>query len=245
MPNIDFLVEDNNGKVLFDNGFKLEILLPEKYFDDEIAIESGLKISTMAVFIMNYYKTEEDTKPIKYRMLLPETITFSFSEQSQIESKDDNGNKEVDRVFTLYEKDTFIENINVPKSDTNTENFVKLHFNGRIPKVVNYSDIIKLYLENMYSNSCDLKVPACLLEVMIAELARDKNNIEVPYRIKINETNKENDYQNITIKTLASITSTFTALTSEDINANIISSVSKTRTGGSEKETPIEKALYY
>lgn len=248
MKKIDlpFLVETPNKQVYFDNGYKLEIIIPDSYFDEEMAIENGREISTVAIFIIRYYKEPNSTNFKTYQMLLPETISFTFSEQDTIKLiNDETKTEETGRIFTLYKKDIFISNLEIAQSDSNTEAMVKLHFNARIPNSVKYSDIIKLYIENMATNRCSLKVPGAILEIMIGELARTKNNIDIPYRVAINSTDDEYGYKSVSIKNLPNIISTFTAMTSEDITNALISSVTKTRNNSKERETPIEQVITY
>ena len=103
----------------------------------------------------------------------------------------------------------------------------------------------------MQTNKCDLGAPSCILEVMIGELARDPNNHEIPFRKTINKESKdsnvdmERNFYSTNLVNLATINSTFTGLTSEDINAVLISSIGKSRTGGKETETPMEKVMKY
>ena len=55
----------------------------------------------------------------------------------------------------------------------------------------------------------------------------------------------ELDYKQVSIKELAMLSSTFTAVSSENINKAFVYSVSKARTGGKEAETPIEPTIKY
>jgi hypothetical protein len=84
--------------------------------------------------------------------------------------------------------------------------------------------------------------------MIIAELCRYKSNIEVPFRMMIGKDNAkvtEYDYNNINLKKLPSINSTFNAMTFEDINQSIISSIKKTRNKETENPSPVEKIIKY
>jgi len=259
-----FLKKEEDRVVFVGN--RLDIYLPKSYFDDDmLAEELGTEIKTIGCFIMKYYKDLDSTKYETYQLSLPEDITFSFSEFKEnvkevlIERdfNDDENDGDIDseddvedayNVYTLYQNDLFITNLNHAKSYKNTEKLVKLHQKGKLPKTIRYSDFIKLYIENMDTNSTDLQVPSLILELTISELARYKKNPEIPFRQVIGKNNSrisELDYKQVSIKDLAMLTSTFTAMTSENINKAIIYSVSKSRTEGKEAETPIEPTIKY
>jgi hypothetical protein len=244
--NLPFLTKKDN-KVVF-TGEKLEIYIPAEYFENDLAEELGLKISTIGIFPMMYYSSLEGTRHTTYQFKLPETIVFSYTESRKEKVSIKEGYDEDNyTIYTLYNNDDLIENITMTKSFTNTEGLVKLHNTGRIPSTIKYSDILNLYLENMNTNDCNLGVPSTIIEAVISELARDKDNYEIPFRKAINSNPKltELDYRQLSIKDLAMVTSTFTAITSENMNVAITSSVNKARNGGVENDTPVEKTIKY
>jgi hypothetical protein len=99
----------------------------------------------------------------------------------------------------------------------------------------------------MFSNNCNLNVPASIIETTIGELAREsRNNLDTPFRKAIASKNiSEYSYYQVSIESLAMLNSTFTAITSEDMNQAIITSITKARTNGQELETPMEKTIKY
>lgn len=238
---------EKRGNEVFFTGYKLEIFLPTLYFDEEIAIENGMSISTLGIFVFKYYD-KESSKGEYFQFNLAETIEFTFSDQ-RTEELAINKDIPLDKykIFTLYKEDIFIKSVKLAKNFKNTESFVNLHNKAKIPSTVKYEDIIKLYMENMFSNNANLKVPSAILEMNIGELARDKNDINIPFRkvIGANKNVSQLDYIQVSIKSLAMINSTFTAITSEDINQAIQSAITKSRTNGLELETPIEKTIKY
>lgn len=258
-------LKQEEDKVVFV-GNRLDIYLPKSYFDDDmLAEELGTQVKTIGCFVMRYYKDPDSTKYETYQLSLPEDITISFSEfkdnvkevliernfnEDEMDGEIDSDDEVEDsyKIFTLYQNDIFINNLNHAKSYKNTEKLLKLHQKGKIPKVIKYSDFIKLYLENMDTNSTDLQVPSLILEMTISELARYKQNPEIPFRQVIGKSNSkisELDYKQVSIKELAMLSSTFTAMTSENINKALIYSVSKSRDSGKEADTPIEPTIKY
>jgi hypothetical protein len=242
-------LEKRDGSIYFKSEGKLEIYLPKDSFDDGIVIEHGMKISTLGIFIMKYYKTM-DSKPETYQMTLPENIFFTYTESFETKEVLVKGQAEMKyMVYVLYNEDKFVDNTEVPVNFKNTQKLFDLHTKNKLPDNFEYHDILNLYLENMLTNDCVLGTPSVIIEVMIAELARNKHDIQVPFRKITGKDNankiSELDYVGVSMKTLAMINSTFTSVVSENIKSSITSSVAKTRTGGNETETPLEKTIKY
>lgn len=242
-----FLVEKDD-KIYF-NGGKLEIFIPKSYFKNDIAEMYGTFIESLAIFVFKFYEHEDDVKCKTFQISLPEKISFKFSESEEFEGEVKRG-MEIDKYykFILYSGDEFLNSVNIPKSYKHMEAFVNLHHTTKIPQTTEYHDILNLYLDSMSINGTSLRMPLGVLEMMISELARDSNNAEIPFRKAIGPKGSKVqplDYKQISIKNLATINSTFTAITSEDMNRSIISSVNKYRNDGLEVETPIEKTIKY
>lgn len=255
-----FKINENDNVTINAPTGKAEIYLPKGYFETGISEELGNRIQTLAIFIFKYYPDYNSKRCSTYQFNLPEAIVFSFTDSEEkilnmenvlkdpeIIDEEDDSKDEKYRIFTLYDGDSFIESMEVVKTFKNTEKLIRLHHGGKLPDQINYSDIIKVYLENMLTNDCDLKVPASILEFMIAELARCNENHEIPFRKKIglDKNNNEKDFYSISIKDLAMIVSTFTGITSENISKALTYAISKTRLDGTESYTPVEETLKY
>lgn len=105
--------------------------------------------------------------------------------------------------------------------------------------------MLKLYKDNDAFNSISFQVPSTLIEAMLGEMCRDKDELTKPFRVIAGETGKLLGYQFVKIKSLAQITSVFAALSFEDMNMSIINSVNLTRSGRKQTNQPIEKIIHY
>lgn len=245
--NYTFLDKQDNTIFFKNPKGKLEIYIPKIYFELELATKYGMKIESLATFTFKYYPDADSNKFELYQFELPETIVFSYTEvvdSKEVLIKDSDENDY--EVYTLYNGDMFVENIEIVKNFKNTEALLKLHFAGKIPLNIKYSSILKMYIESMQTNDCDLKVPSMLLECMIGELARYKKDKSIAFRKVVAKKNlSELDYAQISVKTLALLNSTFTAFTSENTKNILTYSIERTRNGGTELETPIEEVTKY
>lgn len=237
--------------VYFDS-YRMEIFIPKDYFDNKVAEYYGRKISTIGMFVYRVFKDEKSYKEGKsrnFQLTIPEAIFIEFSEKESIKMKTKkDSDEESYEVFILEKGNVFIENVQLTQFFKNTEDIIKLHHNARLPEMLEYNKILDLYIDSMNNNNASLKMPLVLIEMIISELARYKRNLDIPFRKAIGSNNSsitERDYIQMSIKNLAMRNSTFTAITSEDINQALISSINKTENNGIEKDTPIEKVIKY
>jgi hypothetical protein len=239
-----------DNTVFFDGEY-MEIYIPKEYFAKGIAEYHGDKISTLGIFNFVIYTQPKDTKNKGelHLLKLPMEIKFEFNSFHDITTKlQADLDEDEYRVFELNKGSIFIDNVVKEQSAENSKKFIYLLHGGKLPKALKYQDIIDLYHESIGLNRVSLNNPSVIFEMIIAELCRYKSNIEVPFRMMIGKDNAkvtEYDYNNINLKKLPSINSTFNAMTFEDINQSIISSIKKTRNKETENPSPVEKIIKY
>jgi hypothetical protein len=236
--------------VVFDGEY-MEVYIPKDYFSKGIAEYHGDKISTLGIFNFMVYSKPKDTKSKGevHLMKLPMTIKFEFDtfHDDTVKLTADQEAEEY-RIFELSKGSVIIDTVVKEQSAENSKKFIYLLHGGKLPKALKYEDIIELYHESITLNKVSLNNPSVIFELIIAELCRYNANIEMPFRMMIGRDNakvSEYDYNNINLKKLPSINSTFNAMTFEDINQAIISSIKKTRNNETENPSPVEKIIKY
>jgi hypothetical protein len=245
----NFLKKVENS--IFFDGEYMEIYIPKDYFTKGIAEYQGDKISTLGIFNFMIYSQSKEAKSKGeiHTLKLPMTIRFEFSSFYDISTKLRPDLEQEDyRVFELGKGSLFIDNVVKEQSAENSKKFIYLLHGGKLPKSLKYEDVIGLYHESIGLNKVQLNNPSVIFELIIAELCRYKNDIELPFRMVIGKDNaraSEYDYTNINLKKLPAINSTFNAMTFEDINQAIISSIKKTRNNENENPSPVEKIIKY
>ena len=98
-------------------------------------------------------------------------------------------------------------------------------------------------MDSISLNNVNLENNAVAYEVTIAELYRDKNDETIPFRMSLNKNPKLSmtDYQSISIKQLPDIKGTFQSMMFENMRQSIQYSILRSKTGGKDTETPLEK----
>lgn len=241
--------QDNTIKF---NGEVLDIYIPTKNFDRKLSVYDGEYIDTLGVFMFDI-KTQKQADANEFgqfhTLKFPNDINFTYSSERKYKGTLYNGRVSMNEynVFRLNKGDTFIANTVIEQSSNAVIKFVSALHSGQIPESIPYKELINLYLSVLSSNHIDLKNPSVVFELIISELCRNKTNLAEPFRISIanKDTYNEYGYKSINLKSLPALNSTFTALTFEDIDNAIVSSINRTNDGGKEKESPLEQIVKY
>ena len=124
----------------------------------------------------------------------------------------------------------------------------KLIENAKMPPYISYEDALPIYMNAMIaSDTKGLGVDAVTIEFILSGLYRSKKQMRDPFRLAYNGHN-EFDYKRVRINKIPQLTSTFTAISGEDIDTQLVSSILNTRdpsTNGEEVESPMEKIIKY
>lgn len=242
-------------KVIFDGEY-MEIYIPRSNFSSDpnkpgISSYEGEYLKTLGTFNFLVYPEgkESQEKAILKSLNLPMKIKIGYTDSFKITTKLESDYEPVNyTVFCLEKGDIFCLNLFQEKSSQNTKETLFLIHGGKLPKAGSYDNILDVYLNSTLLNDVNLDSPLVIFEFIVAELNRWKEDATVPFRQAITDPSKnvsEYDYAGINLKKLPSLNSTYSALTFEDINQSVISSVKKTKNNEPEKESPMEDILKY
>lgn len=247
--NCPFLKEETFGLRTQDTfiGNTCEIYLPSYFFDKTndaaLAAVIGDRIRTIGIF---YFKVDGTL----YNIQLPISYEFQFSEVEKRTFRIKPDIPEIEyQVYILKKGDAFVYDVLHKKSADDFKFFMnKLIENAKMPPYISYEDALPIYMNAMIaSDTKGLGVDAVTIEFILSGLYRNKKQMRDPFRLAYNGHN-EFDYKMVRINKIPQLTSTFTAISSEDIDTQLVSSILNTRdssTNGEEVESPIEKIIKY
>lgn len=247
--NYPFLKEETFGLRTQETfiGNTCEIYLPTYFFDKTndkaLAAVVGDKIKTIGIFCFKVDGT-------MYELQLPLQFEFQFSDVDKKRLKLSQKIPEMEfQVYTLHNGDAFVYDILHRKNVDDFKFFMnKLIENAKMPAYVSYADALTMYLNAMMSTEVTgLGVDSVTIEFLLSELYRNKKQMRDPFRLAFNGNN-EYDYKMVRITKVPQLTSTFTAISGEDIDTQIISSVASARDPkmkDKDKESPMEKIIKY
>lgn len=238
--------EQRDEKIVFTGEF-MEAYIPEFYFTSNIAYEFGDVMKLYGIF--NYVNNPTGTsKDVVETCFVPFSIITKPSsiEKRVIELIKGNGEVEY-RVFKYYNGDNFLQTRHMVKDVSNVEVFFKLMNAGKIPNTIPYTKLIEMTNKCLSMNGINIPVPQVTLQAYISEICRDASDKSKPYRIKAGKSAKVDEfaYKPANLREISRVSSTFAAITFEDIDAMITSSIVRTRTGGRESYSPLEKIMKY
>ena len=234
----------NDGEFLIFNGLYVEFYVPKSYEEDKLAESVGDSYRLFGICNLRVF--DVNNKPGKLEILnLPSYINVFPSEVDEANlSLVDGQEEEKYKILKFYKGDKIMRNVTQMDS-TNLEMFTKLMTSGKIPKTVEYKNVIHLWLKNMEINGKHLGVTSTVLEVIIAEIYRDGSKPEFQYAKTVGkDPNKpQYGYRTANIREICSRNSAFAALTFEDMDSMITSSLNINKYNKSETLSPIEKII--
>lgn len=239
-----------NNQFIF-TGEKMNVYIPKEYFDPDknMATFYGNKIETIGMIFFRIFKSEDDTNGGSlFQLKLPQNIFINYSDIKLGKGKLAKSLDEDEYyILTINKNMVFIDSVVTICSGNNIANTANLFNTAKVPQNINYGELLDIYLSSTELNKTDYREQNVILEACISAICRNKDNLDEPFRMLLakNPNTSELNYKMISIKDLAMLSSTFSALSSEDINRAILSSVNKARTNGLEDESPIEKTIKY
>jgi hypothetical protein len=240
----DLLVDD--GEHIIYNGSYMEAYIPQSYFDKGLAENFGTSLKVFGVF--NARSFTEKNVPMKLETFNAPTMIYLYPIEIEIRQmqliEDENGTVDTYQVAKFYKGGKVMAN-KVPQDVGNIELFLGLLFEGNIPTTIPYSQVIQLWHKNLQLNGQKLGVTSTIFEVIINQIYRNKKKPEEPFAKVMGQdpSASEYGYSTANIREICARNSTFAALTFEDMDSMITSSLNINKYNKQETQSPIEKII--
>ena len=236
----------NNGTQLVFNGYYMEIYIPQSYFDTKIAENQGSAIRTFG--LLNARVFDKNMKELFTELINLPTMIFLYPKETESRTlsvkqiENDEARKYI--VAKFYNGDA-VTPINIQKDSENVEKFLDLMCNGKIDPTVPYNRLLDVWEKNLELNGIKLNVPSTILGIIIAEIYRDRTKADVKYAKVLGENPKasQHGYRAINIREICARNSTFSAISFEDMDAMITTSLNMKNYNKKQVESPIEKII--
>jgi hypothetical protein len=238
---IDFLKEVGDSMVV--DATQIIIYIEKSFFDDGLAIELGEKIETTGLFYIGVKYTPTGTEKM-FRFTAPVSLAINFKDRFSVTTGFEGADPVPYECARLLKGDIFVHNLNHVQDIDNAITFLKVFNLARIPRSMPYNSLVELYKGAASFNGINFRVPSLLIEVIISELCRKATDNTQPFRLDAGK-GKTDGYKMIPIKKIAEVSSVFNAISFENLNQAIQSSVSSTRSGKKQRVSPIEKTIFY
>jgi hypothetical protein len=222
----------------------IKVYIPIDYMEHRIAEIIGQDIRTMGLFYFDVFDFDnnDNLKLLKrYFLTIPTYITMSPSKISTERDED----KRIVNVFEFKYGDIFINSTLVKQDWKVVSNMIEILIQGFMPSSIGYDEMYSIISECTKINDIDFKISDMIMELLIAELNRDPNNIRRPFRLALKDDPNisMNLSKRIKIDVLARINNTFAAISSADPLQGVSVSINRERYNEKQIPSAIEESL--
>lgn len=230
-----------NGKIHCSD--YIEIYIPMEYFNNRVAVNKGSSIETLGLVYIRSFKNG-NAEPIKLLNLPTEVnlMVYDFKQESI------KINDKLINVLTLqYLKDAYVLHQTVTKGREVANKFLDMMLAGKLPRTLNYIDIIDIWWRNIEISGISYKVPSKIFEMIIATIYRNPKNLKQRYgQYYGTQTNPNGyDYETGNVRNVVKDLSTFSGMVFEDIGNMISNGINNSIEEIDEPISPLEKIIYY
>ena len=223
-----------------------EFYIPTSYFDgaNGFAQDMGASINVMGIFNIGFF---ENGKLKEQKIMnLPSWITvYVYDSVNRSVALPGESDPTPCRVLQYYQGNK-VMNASMVQDSENCERYLDFILKGKVPSSVPYDKSLELWRKNQYMNSVHMGVPSVIEELILSATYRDKNDISQKFSRVIGKDPKgvsQYAYKMVNVRQICQFTSTFTAVTFEDIDSMITTSLNRTREHKPETVSPIEKVI--
>lgn len=243
---VDYFAKDNEN-IIF-TGKYMELYIPRYYIESKLCENIGDHFDILGVGLLRTFKDIEGKHPNKLEVLNIPTIISTFPNTFEYQTLDlrNNGNEEEYLVLKYYNKDIFSP-IHIVKRTEVFTMFLKTLRAGKVPSAIGYDDILSILMKSMALNGIDFPITQVIYEIIIMKIYRDKDKPEQPFGVTIGKNPKISPYDYITAnaREITSYSSTFAALSFEDIDTMMINSINNAQENKKETTSPLEEIVKY
>lgn len=223
-----------------------EFYIPMYYFKSSTyAAEVGDHIETLGIFDVAIF---ENGKVIDRKLMnIPSWVDVYISEVETRKVVLPHDDEPQQCKVLKYNKGAKVMSSTFVKDASNAVSYMDIITKGKMPKSVPYDYLLGMWWKNQNVNNVNLRVPSTILEMILSVSCRDKNNPNIKFAKTIGNDPKVSqfDYRMASIRQICQLASTFSAVTFEDIDSMITSSLNRTRDKKEEAFTPIENIIKY
>lgn len=238
------LFKHDETDIFLDTDY-IEFYIPEYYFAEncKYAVDYGNTIETFGVFGVGIFDKDKLTniKISQIPMMIP-------LQSYDVESRDVNFETGIIPCRVLkYIKDQKIMPYRFVRKSTNTVKLIQMILNGYIPTFIPFEQVYVMLLSSCEQNNVNLGVPNYVLEMIISVLYRQKKDPTQKFSKIYGKDSSISpyDYQTSNIRRACQYASTFSAITFEDVDTMITSSLNRTADNKEETYSPMEDIIKY
>lgn len=237
----------SDGKYIYLNEPYCEFYIPMEYFNPNLDFSTDLsdRIRTFGFFNVGIFENGT-LKELKI-LNLPVIIEIFVYDSDIRDLRLSNNSDELTKCKVLkYNKNSKIMEAPYFEDDLNVKTFLDLMMNGKLPKTLPYSKLMKIWDKNLSMSKVNFGLSSFHRELFLSNMYRNPADLSQKFsKIASNPGVSDTDYTGSNVRQICQYNSTFTAVTFEDMDSMITTSLNKTRTKAKEKESPLEQVMKF
>lgn len=226
----------------------LELYIYQDYMEKNSAKIVGTKVESLGLLPMALFKDIKATKPTwQGTLMIPTTTTFypsSTDTDQRLKLYPDSDEKEY--TVIRFEKGDRFTSPDIIQNLDNVVLFTEMILNGRLDCNIPYDQLSTAWVKNMLLNKVSLNVPITNIESIVANLCRYKDDLTKPFSWvygKNPDKVSQVAYRFVNVREICAADSVFGALSFEDMNYMLDSSLNMTSEGREQRISPVEKVI--
>lgn len=235
----------SDNKYIYLEAEYAEFYIPKYYFESTggFAEDLGSIVKALGVFDVGIFESGK-LKEMKV-LNIPTWIDLFVTDSEDRNVKLPNEDESTPCKVLKYSKGHKIMNNSVIEDSDNVQSYLNFILKGKIPSIVPYEKSLAIWRKNQTLNNSFLGVPSVIEELILSVSYRDKNDqgTKFSHIIGNDPSVSQYAYKMSNIRQICQYTSTFTALTFEDLDSMVTTSLNRTRTHGNEAVSPIEDLI--
>jgi hypothetical protein len=217
---------------------------PDK--ESPVAYWYGDGMRTIGLFNMRFYNSPDDDRDsAKLRELNYPNSIVTYPSDWEIANLKLSEDLDEDKYYILkYNKGDVIMNDLIEQKSQNCERFLNLLIKGKLPSGISYTDLFFSWLKNFKINNVNPGVPSLIMQFIISENCRSKDNPMLQFRKVAGKGNvNPTDYKVYNMVNVASHTSVMAALAFERFGDMLTASLNMTKSGTKQNKSPLERII--
>ena len=233
------------GDFIYLDAPYIEFYIPMYFFDESGKFGEDLSSTVKVLGIFNVGIFENGKLKELRTLNIPTMITLNVYDSEVREVTLLNGEVVQCKVIK-YLKDAKIMSSVVFQDEIYAKDYLKFLMSGKMPHIIPYSKLLDLWRKNQVLNGVHFGLGSVYLELVLSVLCRNPSDFSQKFsKISGKGDAGDYDYKFASVRQICQYNSTFTALTFEDIDSMITTSLNKTRNKVKEQETPVEQIIKF
>lgn len=224
-----------------------EFYIPRDYIEDELAVDNGESFKSLGIFYVRTFNALD--KPNDFEILNLPSMLILFPNQKEMQKLTIASEEESEYMVLKFFKGEKVTQSAIKCDSAMPENFLNFILRGRMPSNIPYNLTINAFIKAFTINKVGIPAPTLILEMIISEVYRYKNDTALKYAQVLaksfNPNKKQLDYTTANIRSICKANSSFAGVSFENIDEMLTSAINNTKYNRKETKTPFEEVIKY